>query len=140
MQAGQTHLALRVSTVQLKHQQSMRSSISTVIAWLLLLLTAETIDSAHVHGAVGQCIVDPTADGKHARPIVRVGCLLMQGKFFEASAEDIDPKKKLLTVRPPWHQGLSQDAFQISYDTLILSMGSINNTFGIKVRLLSQPS
>ena len=60
----------------------------------------------------------------------------VQGKFFEASAEDIDPENKLLTVRPPRHQGLSQDPFQIAYDTLILAVGSVNNTFGIQVQSL----
>ncbi|KAK9863618.1 hypothetical protein WJX84_002828 [Apatococcus fuscideae] len=63
-------------------------------------------------------------------PIRRI--IAGKANFFEASAEDIDPEKKVLTVRPPRHAGLSQDAFQISYDTLILSIGSINNTFGIQ--------
>ncbi|KAK9836804.1 hypothetical protein WJX74_008426 [Apatococcus lobatus] len=63
-------------------------------------------------------------------PIRRI--LAGKGKFFEANAEDIDPKNKMLTVRPPRHRGLSRDAFKISYDTLILAIGSVNNTFGIK--------
>lgn len=37
----------------------------------------------------------------------------------------------------PAHAGLQQHCFELSYDILIHSVGSINNDFGIKARILS---
>ena len=58
----------------------------------------------------------------------------MQGKYYEAAVTDIDPNTKVVSAAFPQHAGLEQHSFQVPYDILILSVGSVNNTFGIKVR------
>ena len=90
--------------------------------------------------------------------------MLLQGTYYEASIQHIDVKAQRLKVcgavvrqgvpeaacvsqdacHPsccmqacfPAHAGLQQHCFELSYDILIHSVGSINNDFGIKARSL----
>lgn len=57
----------------------------------------------------------------------------MQGRYFEAAVTGIDAAKQTLTANFPKHAGLEQYDFQVPYDILIYSVGSVVNTFGIKV-------
>lgn len=57
---------------------------------------------------------------------------LLQGKYFEAVASDIDPDKKSIVACFPADAGMDECCFKMEYDILVLGVGSINNTFGIK--------
>lgn len=59
-------------------------------------------------------------------------CTLLQGKYFEAVASDIDPEKKSIVACFPADAGMDECCFKMEYDILVLGVGSINNTFGIK--------
>ena len=58
---------------------------------------------------------------------------VVQGKFFEAGATDIDVEGRIVHVRFPQHAGLQDHDFTVKYDVLIVAVGSCSNTFGIKV-------
>lgn len=58
----------------------------------------------------------------------------LQGRYFEAAVTGIDPAKQSLTANFPKHAGLEQYDFEVPYDILVYSVGSIVNTFGIEVR------
>ena len=45
----------------------------------------------------------------------------------------VDPVKKELVACFPKDAGLDEACFKISYDVLIVGVGSVNNTFGIQV-------
>ncbi len=86
---------------------------------------------------------DPHPQGGSARRLLTVSeascmpdmsCADAQGKYYEAAVTDIDPTTKVVSAAFPQHAGLEQHSFQVPYDILILSVGSVNNTFGIKVR------
>ncbi|GBF96542.1 hypothetical protein Rsub_09125 [Raphidocelis subcapitata] len=55
-----------------------------------------------------------------------------KGDYYEAVCKAIDPKKKELVACFPKDAGLDEACFKISYDTLVVGVGSVNNTFGIK--------
>ena len=62
-----------------------------------------------------------------------ISCSCMpQGKYFEAVASDIDPEKKSIVACFPADAGMDECCFKMDYDILVLGVGSINNTFGIK--------
>ena len=58
--------------------------------------------------------------------------LLLQGKYFEAVASDVDPEKKSIVACFPADAGMDECCFKMEYDVLVLGVGSVNNTFGIK--------
>ncbi|KAG2486568.1 hypothetical protein HYH03_014738 [Edaphochlamys debaryana] len=58
--------------------------------------------------------------------------LVGKGEFYEALCKDIDPVKKELVCCFPEDAGLDAACFKMSYDVLVMSVGSVNNTFGIK--------
>jgi NADH dehydrogenase FAD-containing subunit len=58
----------------------------------------------------------------------------LQGEYFEAVCKAVDPVKKELVACFPKDAGLDEACFKISYDVLIVGVGSVNNTFGIQVR------
>lgn len=55
-----------------------------------------------------------------------------KGKYYEAVVSDIDPANKTVTASFPEDAGLDSFSFTVPYDILILGVGSVNNTFGIK--------
>lgn len=55
-----------------------------------------------------------------------------KGEYYEALCKDVDPVKKELVCCFPADAGLDVACFKLSYDVLVMSVGSINNTFGIK--------
>lgn len=59
-----------------------------------------------------------------------------KGAYYEAMAKAIDTKRKQLVACFPADAGLDEACFQISYDVLIVAVGSVNNTFGIQVSTL----
>ena len=69
------------------------------------------------------------------RSIIEANRKLMQGKgrYFEAACTSIDPKNRVLGACFPKHAGLASHCFTLQYDILIAAVGSIDNTFGIKV-------
>lgn len=54
-----------------------------------------------------------------------------KGKFFEAQCTDILPQEKAIVACFPEDAGFPEACFKISYDYLVLGVGSVNNTFGI---------
>ena len=74
--------------------------------------------------------------GQYRRLTLRTDVLsvLVQGKYYEAAVTDIDPNTRVVSAAFPQHAGLEEHTFQVPYDILILSVGSVNNTFGIKVK------
>eukprot|EP00877_Chromochloris_zofingiensis_P004510 jgi/Chrzof1/1405/Cz10g06180.t1 len=58
--------------------------------------------------------------------------LVGKGEYYEAVCKAIDPVKKELVACFPKDAGLDEACFKISYDVLIVGVGSVNNTFGIK--------
>ncbi|KAG1650550.1 hypothetical protein FOA52_009119, partial [Chlamydomonas sp. UWO 241] len=58
--------------------------------------------------------------------------LVGKGEYYEAVCKDIDPVKKSLVCCFPKDAGFPEACFQLSYDVLIVGVGSVNNTFGIK--------
>ncbi|KAL3146637.1 tubulin alpha 1 [Trebouxia sp. C0010 RCD-2024] len=63
-------------------------------------------------------------------PIRRI--MAGKGKYFEAVASDIDPEKKSIVACFPADAGMDECCFKMEYDILVLGVGSVNNTFGIK--------
>lgn len=57
--------------------------------------------------------------------------ILGKGRFFEAMATTIDPENKFVVACFPKDAGLDEKCFKIPYDQLVVSVGSINNTFGV---------
>ncbi|GIL56627.1 hypothetical protein Vafri_11967 [Volvox africanus] len=55
-----------------------------------------------------------------------------KGDFYEALCKDIDPVAKELVCCFPEDAGLDSACFKLSYDVLVMAVGSVNNTFGIK--------
>jgi len=55
-----------------------------------------------------------------------------KGKFFEAKCNEIFPEEKSLVACFPEDAGFPEACFKLPYDILILSVGCINNTFGIE--------
>ncbi|KAJ9530429.1 hypothetical protein QJQ45_000803 [Haematococcus lacustris] len=68
------------------------------------------------------------------RSIVEPVRNFVQGKaeFYQALAKDVDPVAKELVCCFPDDNGFPEACFKISYDVLVVSVGSVNNTFGIK--------
>jgi NADH dehydrogenase FAD-containing subunit len=78
----------------------------------------------------------PSAGTMEERSIVEPVRNLVVGKgaYYEAMAKAIDTERKQLVACFPADAGLDEACFQISYDVLIVAVGSVNNTFGIQVR------
>lgn len=55
-----------------------------------------------------------------------------KGEFYEAVCESIDPVKKHITACFPKDAGFAEACFRMDYDHLVVSVGSVNNTFGVK--------
>ncbi|KAG2428088.1 hypothetical protein HYH02_014479 [Chlamydomonas schloesseri] len=55
-----------------------------------------------------------------------------KGEFYEALCKDIDPVAKELVCCFPEDAGLDSACFKMGYDVLVMAVGSVNNTFGIK--------
>lgn len=55
-----------------------------------------------------------------------------KGSFYEAKCTDINPEEKTIVACFPEDAGFPEACFKIPYDTLILGVGCINNTFGIQ--------
>lgn len=58
--------------------------------------------------------------------------LKSKGKFFEAKCNEILPDEKALVACFPEDAGFPEACFKLPYDILILSVGCVNNTFGIE--------
>eukprot|EP00195_Chlamydomonas_chlamydogama_P008836 CAMPEP_0202898464 /NCGR_PEP_ID=MMETSP1392-20130828/6978_1 /ASSEMBLY_ACC=CAM_ASM_000868 /TAXON_ID=225041 /ORGANISM="Chlamydomonas chlamydogama, Strain SAG 11-48b" /LENGTH=558 /DNA_ID=CAMNT_0049584399 /DNA_START=316 /DNA_END=1992 /DNA_ORIENTATION=- len=58
--------------------------------------------------------------------------MLGKGDYYEALCKDIDPIKKELVCCFPADAGFDEACFKMSYDVLIMAVGCVNNTFGIK--------
>lgn len=58
--------------------------------------------------------------------------VLLQGDYYEAICKQVDSEKKEMVCCFPADAGLDEACFKISYDALIVSVGSVNNTFGVK--------
>lgn len=58
--------------------------------------------------------------------------VLGKGDYYEAVCKAIDPVRKELVACFPKDAGLDEACFKIKYDMLIIGVGSVNNTFGIK--------
>jgi hypothetical protein len=55
-----------------------------------------------------------------------------KGEYYEAVCQSIDPKARTLIACFPKDAGFPEACFQMGYDHLIVSVGSVNNTFGVK--------
>ena len=55
-----------------------------------------------------------------------------KGQFYEAECQSVDPKKKELVACFPKDAGFPSSCFRMGYDHLVVSVGSVNNTFGVK--------
>lgn len=55
-----------------------------------------------------------------------------KGNFFEAVCEQIIPEEKAVISCFPRDVGFPEACFKIPYDMLLVSVGSVNNTFGIQ--------
>ncbi|KAL4519751.1 hypothetical protein Ndes2526B_g01679 [Nannochloris sp. 'desiccata'] len=55
-----------------------------------------------------------------------------KGKFFEAKCTEIMPEERSIVACFPEDAGFPEACFKIPYDTLVLGVGCINNTFGIQ--------
>ncbi|KIZ06131.1 NADH dehydrogenase, partial [Monoraphidium neglectum] len=55
-----------------------------------------------------------------------------KGDYYEAVCKAIDPVRKELVACFPKDAGLDEACFKISYDKLVIGVGSVNNTFGIQ--------
>lgn len=54
-----------------------------------------------------------------------------KGDFYEAACQAVDPVKKTITACFPKDAGFPEACFRMTYDHLIVSVGSVNNTFGV---------
>jgi NADH:ubiquinone reductase (non-electrogenic) len=52
--------------------------------------------------------------------------------FYEAVCTSVDPQRRELVACFPKDAGLDEACFKMSYDLLVVGVGSVNNTFGIK--------
>ncbi|CAL5221824.1 g4081 [Coccomyxa viridis] len=83
------------------------------------------------------CATGTVEERSIVEPVRRV--LHNKAAFFEALCQDINPKEKTVVacfppdtgIFPP-ASGMDESCFKIPYDILVLAVGSINNTFGIK--------
>lgn len=68
------------------------------------------------------------------RSIVEPVRYLINGKgdFYEALCKDIDVERKELMCCFPADAGFPEACFKIQYDVLVVAVGCVNNTFGIK--------
>ncbi|GMH44754.1 hypothetical protein BSKO_12706 [Bryopsis sp. KO-2023] len=68
------------------------------------------------------------------RSIVEPVRNIVQGKgdYFEAVCQAVDPETKTLVACFPKDAGLDAACFKVPYDILVVAVGSVNNTFGIK--------
>eukprot|EP01024_Parvocaulis_polyphysoides_P073525 TRINITY_DN9468_c1_g1_i5.p1 TRINITY_DN9468_c1_g1~~TRINITY_DN9468_c1_g1_i5.p1 ORF type:complete len:604 (+),score=96.75 TRINITY_DN9468_c1_g1_i5:111-1922(+) len=57
---------------------------------------------------------------------------LHKAKYFEAIAQEIDVQTKTITACFPKDAGFPEACFRVQYDQLVVAVGSVNNTFGIK--------
>lgn len=55
-----------------------------------------------------------------------------KGEYYEAICQDVDPENKFITACFPKDAGFPEACFRMDYDHLIVSVGSVNNTFGVK--------
>jgi NADH:ubiquinone reductase (non-electrogenic) len=55
-----------------------------------------------------------------------------KGDYYEAACQSVDPQKRVITACFPKDAGFPEACFRMPYDHLVVSVGSINNTFGIK--------
>ena len=58
--------------------------------------------------------------------------LKSKGRFFEAKCNQIIPEEKAIVACFPEDAGFPEACFKLPYDILILSVGCVNNTFGIQ--------
>ena len=58
--------------------------------------------------------------------------MVNKGEFYEAVCNQVDPVKKELIACFPKDAGFPESCFKMSYDHLVVSVGSVNNTFGVK--------
>ena len=58
--------------------------------------------------------------------------LRRKGKFYEAKCTEILPEEKAIVACFPEDAGFPEACFKLPYDILVLSVGCINNTFGIQ--------
>lgn len=54
-----------------------------------------------------------------------------KGRFFEAFCESVDPHGRTITACFPKDAGFPEACFRMQYDHLVVSVGSVNNTFGV---------
>lgn len=68
------------------------------------------------------------------RSIVEAVRMLMIGKgeYYEAVCKEVNYKEKSLVCCFPADAGFADACFKVSYDVLIIGVGSVNNTFGIQ--------
>ncbi|GAX84552.1 hypothetical protein CEUSTIGMA_g11973.t1 [Chlamydomonas eustigma] len=68
------------------------------------------------------------------RSIVEPVRNLINGKaeFIQAFCKEADPASKTLMCCFPADQGFPEACFKLSYDVLIIGVGTVNNTFGIQ--------
>ncbi|MEW5317674.1 MAG: hypothetical protein WDW38_008956 [Sanguina aurantia] len=57
--------------------------------------------------------------------------MIGKGEFYEAVCTDIDPVARELVCCFPKDSGMPEACFKVAYDMLVVSVGSVNNTFGI---------
>jgi NADH:ubiquinone reductase (non-electrogenic) len=55
-----------------------------------------------------------------------------KGNYFEASVEKILPDEQAVVACFPRDVGFPEACFKVPYDMLVVAVGSVNNTFGIK--------
>lgn len=55
-----------------------------------------------------------------------------KGKFYEAKCTEILPDERSIVACFPEDAGFPEACFKIPYDTLVLGVGCVNNTFGIQ--------
>ena len=58
--------------------------------------------------------------------------MYQKGAYYEAECQSIDPETRTLVACFPKDAGFPQSCFRMQYDHLVVSVGSINNTFGVK--------
>ncbi|CAL8468285.1 g7825 [Coccomyxa elongata] len=74
------------------------------------------------------CATGTVEERSIVEPVRKV--LGTKGVFFEAVCHEIDPVEK--TIKACFPADAEEGCFKVPYDTLVLAVGSVNNTFGIK--------
>lgn len=69
-------------------------------------------------------------DRSIVEPVRRI--ITGKAEYFEAACTEVDPVKKEVVACFPEDTGMDKLCFRVPYDILVLGVGSINNTFGIK--------